>query len=99
MPLGPAAGPARGFIHQELPSMPRSWFAKTFALAAVLCLWAGPAPAQLTRESANLRSGPAVKEAFKPVVAGPSKSTVRVRADGKDAALGTVVAADGWILN
>jgi serine protease Do len=36
--------------------------------------------------------------AFDPVVAKPSVSTVRVRCDGKDVALGTVTGANGWIL-
>jgi serine protease Do len=36
--------------------------------------------------------------AFKQVVAGASRSTVRVQCDGKSVALGTVVAADGWVL-
>ena len=41
---------------------------------------------------------PLVISAFAEVVAKPSKSTVRVRCDGKDVALGTVVGADGWVL-
>ncbi len=36
--------------------------------------------------------------AFGPVVAAASRATVRVRTDGKDAALGTVVGAEGWIM-
>jgi len=39
-----------------------------------------------------------VLTAFREVVARPSQSAVRVQCDGKDAALGTVVAADGWVL-
>jgi serine protease Do len=35
---------------------------------------------------------------FRDVVAGPAQSTVRVQANGKDAALGVVVSADGFIL-
>ncbi len=36
---------------------------------------------------------------FREVVAKPGESTVRVRVGGKDAALGVVVSADGWILS
>jgi serine protease Do len=36
--------------------------------------------------------------AFRDVAAQASRSTVRVRCDGRDVALGTVVRADGWIL-
>jgi serine protease Do len=36
--------------------------------------------------------------AFKNVVARPSESTVRVLCDDKEAALGTIVSADGWIV-
>src|SRR5687767_12335633 len=78
--------------------MPRSWFRKSFALVVALCLSAAPAFGQISRDTPNLRTSPAIKEAFKPAVAVPSKSTVRVRASGKDVALGTVVAADGWVL-
>ena len=33
------------------------------------------------------------------MIARPNQSTVRVKADGKDAALGVIVSADGWILS
>lgn len=58
---------------------------------------AGPAHAQRDFRD-NLKSGPKVLTAFREVVAKPSQSTVRVLCDGKDAALGTVVGADGLIL-
>jgi serine protease Do len=45
-----------------------------------------------------LRRSPEMIAAFKEVVARPSESTVRVQADGKDAALGAVVSADGYIV-
>ena len=44
------------------------------------------------------RSNPHFVAAFREIVAGPSKSTVRVLCDGQETALGVVVAADGWIL-
>jgi serine protease Do len=45
-------------------------------------------------------SGPDPKllDAFRDVVARASQSTVRVRCDDKEVALGTIVGADGWIL-
>jgi serine protease Do len=67
------------------------------ALAAGLGLvW--PLPACAQKGGDFLKSSKQVVEAFRPVVARPSESTVRVRCDGKDAALGTVTGANGWIL-
>jgi serine protease Do len=72
---------------------------RLLAVAALCLLAASPLRAQwINRDGPNLRGSPAVKAAFKPVVAAPSRSTVRILADGKDAAYGTVVAADGWIV-
>lgn len=65
------------------------------ALAAVLT-WTGAAQAQSSSDL--LRNNPKILKLFRPVVASPSDSTVRVRCDGADAALGTVVGADGWVL-
>ncbi len=45
-----------------------------------------------------LRSNPAFIRVFREVVQPASQSTVRVRCDNKDVCLGTIVAADGWIL-
>lgn len=47
---------------------------------------------------AQLRNTPALHSAFAPVVAKPSESTVRVKSNGRDAALGAIVSADGLIL-
>jgi serine protease Do len=47
---------------------------------------------------AQLRNTPAMHSAFAPVVARPSESTVRIKSNGKDAALGAIVTADGHIL-
>jgi serine protease Do len=46
----------------------------------------------------HLTDGTYVRAAFREVVEGPSQWTVRVKSDGKDAALGTVVGPDGWII-
>jgi serine protease Do len=56
----------------------------------------GPAAGQDVRDF--LRGGPKVLAAFRPVVAHPSDSAVRVRSGGRDVALGAVVGADGWII-
>jgi serine protease Do len=63
------------------------------ALAAIVFLAAlsAPAPAQIS-------SNPKILAPFKAVVASANESTVRIRCDDKDAALGTVVYADGFIL-
>jgi serine protease Do len=53
-----------------------------------------PAQAQKALEKAS----PAMLAAFRDVVARPSESTVRVLCEDKDAALGTVISADGLIL-
>ena len=60
-------------------------------------------PFQRRRSRVDLRAAgrkdnPAVLAAFGPVVAGAAESTVQVCRAGEDAALGTVVGADGWIL-
>ena len=44
------------------------------------------------------RGNPQFVAAFREVVAGPSKSTVRILCDGQETALGMVVAPNGWIL-
>lgn len=61
-----------------------------------LLLAASPAPAQRARDHGRNTSD--VTAAFRPVVAGASESTVRVLCDGAETALGTVVAADGYIV-
>ncbi|MGA2496160.1 MAG: PDZ domain-containing protein [Tepidisphaeraceae bacterium] len=65
-------------------------------------LLAGAALAQQPRsriaEQTQRRSDDILKEAFRPVVAEARKSVVTVRSGGKDVAMGTIVAADGWII-
>ncbi len=65
--------------------------ARTVAAAVVLVIAAAPASAQIS-------SNPKLLAPFKAVVAKASDSTVRVRGDDKDIALGTIVYADGFIL-
>jgi serine protease Do len=49
-------------------------------------------PRELTKSADGLKS------AFKEAVRDASAATLVVRKDGKDAALGTLIAADGWVL-
>ncbi len=44
------------------------------------------------------RDSLAMKTVFRQVVAAAAKCAVRVKCDGKDAALGTIVGPDGWVL-
>jgi serine protease Do len=44
------------------------------------------------------KNSKAVLTAFRDVVSAANRATVRVRCDGKDAALGTIVGSDGWVL-
>ena len=46
----------------------------------------------------RLTNGPHVRAAFRDVVAKASQATVRVRAGGTDATLGSLVGPDGWVL-
>ena len=70
------------------------------ALVAMLVLCGSTAFAQRgdRLDPSRYRDGKDVKAAFRPLVADANKATVRVRCGGKDAALGTVVGPDGWIL-
>jgi serine protease Do len=49
-------------------------------------------------KTSGFKENPRMLAAFHEVVAAPSRSVVRVRCDGKDVALGTVVGAEGWII-
>ena len=71
-------------------------------IAAVAFLVAAPV-AQAQRSSRgldkeNTKGGESLKAAFKEVVFDANESTVRVRTDGKDVAMGTVVSTDGYVL-
>lgn len=59
---------------------------------------ARPASARAQDVRDLLHGSPKLLRAFRPVVSRASESAVRVRCDGKDVALGAVVAADGWII-
>jgi serine protease Do len=75
------------------------------ALAAILFAPAAPAQDRPSRRPFRgddrpngFRENPRMMAAFREVVAQPSRSVVRVQADGRNVALGTVVGADGWVL-
>jgi serine protease Do len=86
----------------------RCLFSLRLTRLAVLILgaWLGMAcgvptlaqPKAKSRSAEFERSNPKVLAAFRDVVARPGESTVRVQCDGQDAALGTIVGPDGWIL-
>jgi serine protease Do len=71
-------------------------------ILSVLILVLGLSPAWAQRpgrdDRDNVKNNTKVMAAFKSVVAGPSQSTVRIRCDDKDAALGAVVDHTGFIL-
>ncbi len=46
----------------------------------------------------RLTNGPQVRRAFRETIAPTTEATVRVKCDGKDAALGGIVGPDGWIV-
>jgi serine protease Do len=74
---------------------------KSPRLAAFLLIalsFLAPAPAQAQSFSDFLRTNPKFVQNFRDVVAGPGHSTVRVKNDGKDVALGVIVDKDGLIL-
>jgi serine protease Do len=65
--------------------------ARSLAVALVLAVTAAPASAQISTNAKLLAP-------FKAVVEKANESTVRIRGDEKDIALGTIVYADGFIL-
>ena len=86
------------------PSKTRQFTPVILALALLLSLSAGAQQSIIRAErdrsdqAMGFKQNPRVLAAFDAVVARPSRSVVRVRCDGKDVALGTIVGADGWIL-
>ncbi len=44
------------------------------------------------------RDAPEIRSAFRPLVVEVARCVVRVRCDGKEAALGTIIGPDGWIV-
>jgi serine protease Do len=86
---------------------PRSHLLSRAAALAALCLGlALPSVAQAQKSfsfsgstnGVQLKNSPKFLALFREVIAASAKSTVRVQCDGKDAGLGVVVSADGFIL-
>lgn len=78
-------------------------FQRPAAVLAFLTLFAAAGTAEAQRQAGSAsrgtpRSHPKIVEAFKPAVAKAADSTVSVRIDGKQVALGVVVDAAGYIL-
>lgn len=72
----------------------RLGFTSTLVVGMFLCF----APPSYADKANFQKTNPQVLAAFRDVVAKPAQSTVRVLSDDKEVALGTIVAADGWIL-
>jgi serine protease Do len=68
------------------------------AAAAVLVLFLSATGWAQRLDATRLRSGSAVRKAFRQVVADARQSTVRVRGEGKDVSLGVVVDSAGFVL-
>ncbi|MHB1424487.1 MAG: S1C family serine protease [Gemmataceae bacterium] len=79
-----------------------SWWRARFWLVAVAAVLvsAPPAPAQRTTRDRGVptKTDQRFLAVFRDVVAGASRSTVRIWCDGAIAPLGAVVGADGWIV-
>ena len=74
-----------------------NWIARLVIAAAVLLAWSSTASAQRLANS-RLKDGTDVLQSFGPVVARAARATVRVRSGERELALGTIVAADGYVL-
>lgn len=74
-------------------------YLRHFLVFTLLLAFAGTAVAQLPKINPDdLRNGKKVVQAFRPVVAKASESTVRLVVEGKDVGFGTIVDADGYVL-
>lgn len=72
---------------------------RLIAAVVLLLAVASTAHAQRLRVSGEFtKNGDAIKAAFKDVITDANKSTVKIRTDGKDLTMGTIVSADGYIL-
>jgi serine protease Do len=73
-------------------------FRQVLTLALVPALLLTASPSLVAQRGAKGRNTAEVVAAFKPVVAKPSESVVRVLCDGVEMALGTIVRPDGFIV-
>ncbi|KKK60927.1 hypothetical protein LCGC14_3019480, partial [marine sediment metagenome] len=60
--------------------------------------WDRLARGESWESSLPVRDGSDVKAAFREVISAAGRCTVRIKCDNKDAAMGTIVGPDGWIL-
>ena len=86
-------------IHQRTMHIHRRLWRLALLAVCASSTFTTPAFAQrVPRDAVVLPSSPRFLAAFRDVVAKAARSTVRVRCDEEEAALGAVVGADGWIL-
>src|SRR5262249_54738451 len=81
---------------QSLTPMRYVLKSRLFWSAVILAALSGAGPAQAQRPI--LKTDKSVTSAFRSIVARPGLSTVKILCKGKEAALGTVVGEDGWIV-
>ncbi len=79
-------------------STSRAPWTVSFWLVAIIVLLEAASAVPAQRERVPTKTSSRFLAAFRDVVAGPSRSTVRIRCDDQVAVFGAVVAADGWIL-
>jgi serine protease Do len=60
--------------------------------------WERLAKGEQWQDAAPARQSNEIKALFSPIVAEARRCTVRVRSDGNDVAMGTIVGPDGWII-
>jgi serine protease Do len=60
--------------------------------------WDRLAKGDVWKDEVPTRDDDEVKKAFRPAVANAAKCVVRIKCDGKEAVLGTIVGPDGWII-
>ena len=73
--------------------------ARALSLIPLLIMFlVAPSPLRAQALTDLLRTNPKFLETFREVIATPRQTTVRIQNDGKEAALGVIVGADGWIL-
>jgi serine protease Do len=75
--------------HAEEPSASTAAIVDIVADHQEDCIWV---------PKSRLSDGPQVRRAFRETVAAATQSTVRIQVDDRDAALGGIVGADGWVL-
>src|SRR5437762_308199 len=91
------AATRRGALEETMTTVRRGMLFR-FSLAAMLCCPAVAPGQPKAAGDTNLRTHPQVIAAFRELEEKGTLFTVRVQSAGKDAALGTIVGPDGWII-